>query len=57
MAVFANRLTTIFTPFCSSKFELATDVIFNKLLGFVLAVIGSSFDVYAVPKVFFDKQD
>ena len=54
-------MNTIFTPFCLpihlSEFELCRDIVLYELLGFVLAVVGSTFEVDAVTEVLFDEQN
>ena len=53
-----HHFYTIFTHlYVLSEFELCRDIVLDKLLGFVLAVVGGSFEVDAVAEMLFDKQN
>lgn len=61
MAIFAIILNTIYRHFYKLihrlEFELAGDIILHELLRFILSVIGGAFNVYAISKMFPDKEN
>ena len=50
-----------YTIFCSPirplEFELCRDIVLDELLGFVLTVVGGTFEVDTVAEMFFDEQN
>lgn len=56
MAICAIEINTILAPFLLEA-KLTGYVILDHLLSLVLAVVGSTFDVDTVAKMFFDEQN
>lgn len=53
-----HHFYTIFTHlYALSEFELCRDIVLDKLLGFVLAVVGGTLEVDAVAEMLFDEQN
>lgn len=53
-----HHFYTIFTHlYALSEFELCRDIVLDKLLGFVLAVIGGTLEVDTVAEMLFDEQN
>lgn len=53
-----HHFYTIFAHlYALSEFELCRDIVLDELFGFVLAVVGGTFEVDAVAEVFFDEQN